>query len=78
MAVISENLLEESAKLLKEAVVGIDLGTSFSVAAVMDGDQPKVISNDEGEALVPSVVSFTEDDEIIVGREARARSLADV
>ena len=77
MAVISENLLEESAKLLKEAVVGIDLGTSFSVAAVMDGDQPKVISNDEGEALVPSVVSFTEDDEIIVGREARARSLAD-
>ena len=41
-------------------VIGIDLGTTNSVVAVMEGDQPKVLINAQGSRLTPSVVGFTE------------------
>src|SRR3954453_10385492 len=52
-------------------IIGIDLGTTNSVVAVMEGDQPKVLINSAGSRLTPSVVGFTEKGEILVGQTAR-------
>jgi molecular chaperone DnaK len=52
-------------------IVGIDLGTTNSVVAVMEGDQPKVLINAQGSRLTPSVVAFTEKGEILVGQTAK-------
>jgi molecular chaperone DnaK len=52
-------------------IVGIDLGTTNSVVAVMEGDQPKVLINAQGNRLTPSVVAFTEKGEILVGQTAK-------
>jgi molecular chaperone DnaK len=59
------------------AVVGIDLGTTFSLAAYMRDGQPVVVRDDAGTALVPSVVSFFEDGSVLVGSAARQRALSD-
>jgi len=56
-------------------VVGIDLGTTNSLVAYVDGDRPVVIRDEGGDALVPSVVSLGEDATIFVGREAQRRLL---
>src|SRR5260221_12435365 len=52
-------------------IVGIDLGTTNSVVAVMEGDQPKVLINTQGSRLTPSVVAFTEKGEMLVGQTAK-------
>jgi molecular chaperone DnaK len=52
-------------------IIGIDLGTTNSVVAVMEGDQPKVLINAQGSRLTPSVVAFTEKGEILVGQTAK-------
>jgi molecular chaperone DnaK len=52
-------------------IIGIDLGTTNSVVAIMEGDQPKVLINSAGERLTPSVVAFTEKGERLVGKTAR-------
>src|SRR5881394_698616 len=52
-------------------IVGIDLGTTNSVVAVMEGDTPKVLINAQGSRLTPSVVAFTDKGEILVGQTAR-------
>ena len=52
-------------------IIGIDLGTTNSVVAVMEGGQPKVLVNDSGARLTPSVVGFTEKGERLVGQRAR-------
>src|SRR5258708_16651247 len=52
-------------------IVGIDLGTTNSVVAVMEGDQPKVLINAQGSRLTPSVVAFTDKGEILVGQTAK-------
>ena len=52
-------------------IIGIDLGTTNSVVAVMEGGQPKVLVNDSGSRLTPSVVGFTEKSERLVGQRAR-------
>ena len=52
-------------------VIGIDLGTTNSVVAVMEGDQPKVLTNAQGSRITPSVVGFTEKGEILVGQIAK-------
>jgi molecular chaperone DnaK len=52
-------------------IVGIDLGTTNSVVAIMEGDQPKVLINAQGSRLTPSVVAFTEKGEILVGQTAK-------
>ncbi len=52
-------------------VIGIDLGTTNSVVAVMEGSQPKVLVNSQGSRLTPSVVAFTDKGERLVGQPAR-------
>ena len=54
-----------------EKIIGIDLGTTNSVVAVMDGSEPTVIANQEGDRTTPSVIAFTDGDEVIVGSPAR-------
>ncbi|MEL6340286.1 MAG: molecular chaperone DnaK [Myxococcota bacterium] len=56
-------------------IIGIDLGTTNSVVAVMEGSEPKVITNEEGARTTPSVVAFGKDDEIMVGQVARRQAI---
>jgi molecular chaperone DnaK len=56
-------------------VIGIDLGTTNSVVAVMEGGTPVVIPNQEGSRLTPSVVAFTKDGEILVGQVAKRQAV---
>lgn len=54
-----------------EKIIGIDLGTTNSVVAIMEGSEPVVIANQEGERTTPSVIAFTRDGETLVGAPAR-------
>ena len=58
-----------------EKIIGIDLGTTNSVVAVMEGKEAKVIPNSEGNRLTPSVVAFTDQDETLVGEPARRQAV---
>ncbi len=62
---------------MAEKVLGIDLGTTNSVVAVMMGDEAVVIQNQEGARLTPSVVSWTKEKEILVGDPAKRRAVLD-
>src|SRR5918993_2154658 len=55
-------------------VIGIDLGTTNSVVAVMEGGEPTVITNPEGSRLTPSVVAFTKSGERLVGQVAKRQA----
>src|ERR1700759_910248 len=56
-------------------IIGIDLGTTNSVVAIMDGKEPKMIVNEEGDRTTPSVVAWTEQDEVIVGQMAKRQAI---
>ena len=56
-------------------IIGIDLGTTNSCVAVMDGGQARVIENSEGDRTTPSVVAFAEDGEIMVGAPAKRQAV---
>ncbi|MCH5374502.1 MAG: molecular chaperone DnaK [Planctomycetes bacterium] len=58
-----------------EKIIGIDLGTTNSVVAIMEGAEPKVIPNAEGNRLTPSVVAFTAKGEVLVGEPARRQAV---
>ncbi len=56
-------------------VIGIDLGTTNSCLAVMEGKNPKVVENAEGNRTTPSVVAYTEDDELLIGQPAKRQAI---
>jgi molecular chaperone DnaK len=58
-----------------EKIIGIDLGTTNSVVAIMEGSEPKVIANAEGNRLTPSVVAFNDKGETLVGEPAKRQAV---
>ncbi|MCF6807967.1 molecular chaperone DnaK [Thiotrichales bacterium 19S9-12] len=56
-------------------IIGIDLGTTNSCVAVMDGKAPRVLENSEGDRTTPSVVAYTDSDEVLVGQPAKRQAV---
>lgn len=56
-------------------IIGIDLGTTNSCVAIMEGTKPRVLENSEGDRTTPSVVAYTQDGEILVGQPAKRQSV---
>jgi len=56
-------------------IIGIDLGTTNSCVAIMEGGQPKVIENAEGARTTPSIIAYTEDGEVLVGASAKRQAV---
>ncbi|MBN0986337.1 molecular chaperone DnaK [Amphritea pacifica] len=56
-------------------IIGIDLGTTNSCVAILDGDKPRVIENAEGDRTTPSIIAYAEDGEILVGQPAKRQAV---
>ncbi len=56
-------------------IIGIDLGTTNSCVAVMDGDKPRVIENAEGDRTTPSIIAYADDGEVLVGQPAKRQAV---
>lgn len=59
-------------------VIGVDLGTTNSCMAILDGDEPEILANSEGSRTTPSVVAFADDGETLVGEVARRQAVTNV
>src|SRR5207253_129348 len=66
---------ERTTPMAEEKIIGIDLGTTNSVVAIMEGGEAKVIANQEGQRLTPSVVAFTDKGERLVGDPAKRQAV---
>src|SRR6185295_9357837 len=71
----SSSTLSEGSKRDMSKVIGIDLGTTNSVVAVMEAGEPAVVVNQEGGRTTPSVVAFTKENERLVGQVAKRQSV---
>lgn len=60
---------------VSERVLGVDLGTTYSVTAILEGGKPVVIPNLEGDKTTPSVVAFEKDGNVVVGRNAKRQAI---
>ena len=67
--------MKGATNVAEEKIIGIDLGTTNSVVAVMEGGEVKVIPNQEGNRLTPSVVAFTDKGERLVGDPAKRQAV---
>ncbi len=56
-------------------IIGIDLGTTNSCVAIMEGNVPKVIENSEGARTTPSIIAYQEDGEVLVGASAKRQAV---
>ena len=56
-------------------IIGIDLGTTNSCVAVMEGKTSKIIENSEGDRTTPSIIGYADDDEVLVGQSAKRQSV---
>ena len=56
-------------------IIGIDLGTTNSCVAIMDGNKPRVLENSEGDRTTPSVIAYTQDGEILIGQPAKRQAI---
>src|SRR5437867_12209762 len=72
---VHPNPIGRGARAMAQKVIGIDLGTTNSVVAVMEAGDPVVIPNAEGGRLTPSVVGFTKDGERLVGQVAMRQAV---
>jgi molecular chaperone DnaK len=60
---------------MSNTIIGIDLGTTNSCVAIMDGARPRVLENAEGDRTTPSIVAFTKDSEVLVGAAAKRQAV---
>src|SRR5947209_17837475 len=72
---VCASITQRRSRTMAEKIIGIDLGTTNSVVAVMEGGDPVVIPNAEGGRTTPSVVAFTKDGERLVGQVAKRQAV---
>ena len=75
VGLILYNSLNKKGELTMGKVIGIDLGTTNSCVAVIDGKEPRVIENAEGVRTTPSMIAFTKDGERLVGQPAKRQAV---
>jgi len=69
------NIISNCKKNFSSKAIGIDLGTTNSCVAIMEGSKPKILENAEGKRTTPSIVSFSEDGERLVGEPAKRQAM---